>query len=407
LPACVITEDAKWASELLSVLANGEKQVTADPTETLCLKCSLAVDAYPEYEQGEVVDKVHNDRKFGGDFKVVVAVAESIAKGDADAPKFVPRIVENHLTMERTFKVRVGYIAQDFLEAKFEISLSASRIRTCDAYNLNGQRYPAVAMALNEIPADWPFLPGSIKFKESCFFAERSLQAKDQLRDPQAMAAFYKNMGSMSLGKCDDVKIDSVGNLQSQKTITDKFKRALCLRNERSAGVEAEMNALVGGNDFVVQPIRVNHRRISGQGEEAQRGAVTGVIAAGTPRNIASASATRGRSRTRGAPPATHNTTDSKPRRVKSAKHAGHSGGSVGAASASAKSRSASGGHLVTPPSARKAPEPISDKSVGPKVGGYYKHKEFDYFEILQGAAPTRQTAPATWGRLRVLHMFL
>lgn len=382
---------------LRSILPEGGFQETPDPDERLCFKCGRAVDAYPEKEQAEILEEIAKDRQFKGDFLVTKEVGVKVDEGGDDAPQFTPRVVESHFVMERSFKAKVGYVAQDFLEAKYEISLSASRVKTCDAYDLNGNRFPAVPMAIPEIPADWPYLLGSIKFREASFFGETSLQPRDQLREPQALAAFYKHVSAMSQGRCADLVADNVGKLQTHKIILDKVKRALAVRTERSSGIDAEMDALVAGKDHVVQPVRVNHRRSGAQGEEAHRvgGAETEV--AKKLRVAVAAPGKRGRSKTRGRPPS----------RQKANASAGSSqGGSRGnnsskptrGANGSARPRAASAHPFATPPSSKKAPESILDQGIGPKVGGYYKHKEFDYFEILHGAAPTRQTAPATKG---------
>jgi hypothetical protein len=392
---CVATEDVKWASVLRTLLPDGGIQENADPDERLCLRCGRTVDAYPDKEQSEVLEQLGNDRQFSGDFLVTKAVGDKVDEGGDDAPKFTPRVVESQLIMERSFKSKVGYVSQDFLEAKYEISLSASRVKTCDAYDLNGRRFSAVAMPISEIPADWPHLLGSIKFREASFFGETVMQPRDQLREPQALAAFYRHVSALSQGRCADLVADNVGKLQSHKIIMDKVKRALAARTERSTGIDAEMDALVSGKDHVVQPVRVNHRRSGAQGEGAHRGKASDDDPARNPRVVVAASTSRGGSRTRGPPPARSLLNGS-------AKYSQASGrGRIGRLGSrggigSNRSRAASASTLPTPPSARRAPKPLPDQGTGPTVGGYYKHKEFDYFEILNGVAPTRQTAPAT-----------
>jgi hypothetical protein len=373
--------------------ASGDVVEEPDPDENVCASCGRAVDAHQEYTEEELIRLLPTDRKLKGEFLNTKDVGDKIAAGDSEVPQFVDRCVGKVLTMERTFEVEVAYVALSYLETKFEVSLAASRVKTCEAYNLKGQIFQALCLARSDVPKEWPFLPGIVRFKESCKFEETRLPAKKQLRDEHAINAFGKLITAIGVNKCTDVENDRLGNLQTAAKVLEKITKTINLRNEKSVNVQAEMDALKSGTDHVKHIVKVSNRQRSASAQEFPVTAPHGVEDGNHPkkRPVKALPRSRSGSRRQGR------------RDVKSAGKFARGRGGL-----KTRGRSSDGSMAKLRQESRQARVPESPaRQVAPSqpdaitpiakvVGGYYKHKEFDFIEILNGAKPTRQTDPAT-----------
>jgi hypothetical protein len=395
IASCNASEDVPWAAELRTITAAGEILLKPDLEEIVCLKCANAIDAYPELTQVEVIDRTKTDRQFNSEF-LLTRNQTSIAEDKSQkVDAFIPRVVEKHMRMERDFYVKVGYVAQDFLENKFDISLKAARVRTCSAYDLRGNLYPAVCMARADINPEWPFLPGKIRITESESLGERHLQPGDQLRDAQAIGVFLNRVKNMAQDRGIDVLADQTGKLQTQKLITDRIQRALTARADKATAVDAEMEALKAGNQFAERTQRISRRQRGTIQPEELEGDHPVAASVGNSKPGSTLPDARARARARGSGGGRGLTTaTSRGNRSVS------NGSPVGAPQAPTPDvqgpRSASRTPRAAVPLPKKTNTESSAGGKGAKLlGGYYKHKDFNFQKILDGEVPTRQTAPA------------
>jgi hypothetical protein len=373
--------------------ASGEVIEEPDPDEIVCASCGRAVDAHQEYTEEELIRLLPTDRKLKGEFLTTKDVGDKIAAGDSEVPQFVDRCVGKVLTMERTFEVEVAYVALSFLETKYEVSLAASRVKTCEAYNLKGQIFPALCLARSDVPKDWPFLPGTVKFKESCKFEETRLPAQKQLRDEHAINAFSKLMTAIGENKCTDVESDRFGNLQTAAKVLEKITKTISVRNEKSVNIQAEMDALKSGTDHVKHIVKVSNRQRNASAQDVPVTAPHGLEDGTHPKKRPGKALARSRSGSR-----LHGRRD--PRSAgKFARGRGgqKSRGRSSDGSLSKIFRGSKQARVPESPARQVAPsQPEASTPIAKVVGGYYKHKEFDFVEIMNGAKPTRQTDPAT-----------
>jgi hypothetical protein len=365
----------------------------------LCKKHGTACEAWPRMSADEIGETCESNKHFGAEFNVASGYV-----GVSPNP-FMNRGVDRRLMLGRKWEVFVGYVSVLHFEAHFDCTTVQALARVSHAYDFHGNRYDAVAMKPDSIPAGLPHTVGSVYVREEFGLNEFFLSSHEQLRDAQAMDTLqYLVEQDAADHRGKDLKADNILDLPSYisvKVKADKFKDA---RAEKNADMQASFTALLTGTQQTPTVVRSASR--FGQASTVQAGQQDNIrretLATTAATNLAtSRAAPRARSGTlaRTLPPKASGAV-ARPK----AKAATFFGVGVAAAVKSSPQISPLLSGLLSPVPARRPAEVVTPME--PNKRGRYQRKEINLQEIFNGAAPGRQTTPVNLGAcVNYIHM--
>jgi hypothetical protein len=389
IPGCDATPDAQeWGAQ--NEILQPDGSITSEPAGRLCKKHLKVCDSFPDMTPEDIKDKLEADSEFKTVFSIA---ANNYGIAPLDNP-FMPRRVSRNIEVGRTWSVDVRYVDPDVYEKHFGCTVAQGGAKLTTAYNAAGDPYLAVPMHPAEVPETLANLHGTLFVKEYMKMEDFYVQPHEQLRDAQAMDTLkYLVLKDEDEKRGKGLKADNLLNLQTYSELKRKAQKCIDARTTKEAEMQANFTASRSGTERA-PVVTTTVSRFGGPSLLSSSVDPSSRLSQEQPvlakRNRAASAQPK-------APPVLANLKRS---RVAPTATAIRSLPASQAKSTALNSFASPGqtkrpAETMTP----NGSEASSRSKLSASGGTYYKHKEINIQEILDGAAPGRQTGPVQLGR--------